>query len=261
MRRLGEAMRSFSGGQRQQIDLDLAGTPAEIRALGAAFEVMTATILRDEAQLENVQRQKESLLREVHHRTGNSLQLIGSIMRMHMRQEKSAAVRAILDDLNDRVMSLATVHVGLYQTTGQKDVQMDALIAGVIEQVTAMGKQNRQKPNIQTELEPIHLIPDQAVPLSLLVTELLSGVAQITAPEAGSIVVSLVGQGEGGARLRITAPAIAGLPPSAEPTPTVIGTQLVRGFAQQIGGTLHVASTADKVDVVVDFPIKDSSET
>ena len=73
------------------------------------------TILREEAQLEDALRQKEHLLREVHHRTGNSLQLIASIMRMHMRQEQSDTARPILQGLHDRVMALATVHMGLYQ--------------------------------------------------------------------------------------------------------------------------------------------------
>ena len=96
MRRLGAAMKSFSGGARKQIDLDLASSPVVIRALGQSFEAMAATILREEAQLEDALRQKEHLLREVHHRTGNSLQLIASIMRMHMRQEESDIVRPIL---------------------------------------------------------------------------------------------------------------------------------------------------------------------
>jgi two-component sensor histidine kinase len=260
MRRLGAAMTSFSDGSRKQIDLDLAASPVEIRALGQSFEAMTATILRDEAQLEDALRQKEVLLREVHHRTGNSLQLIASIMRMHMRQEKSATVRGILDDLHDRVMGLATVHMGLYQTTGQKDVRMDQLFHGVIRQITAMGKQSSQKPQITTDFAAIHLIPDQAVPLALLLTELLASIAANSVQEVGTINVSLTDEGESGARLRITGPAIAGMYGNADPTPTVIGTQLVRGFAQQIGGTLNVASTVDTVDVALDFPIKDSNE-
>lgn len=258
MRRLGVAMKSFSGGARKQIDLDLAGSPAEIRALGQSFEVMTATILRDEAQLEDALRQKELLLREVHHRTGNSLQLIASIMRMHMRQEKSDTVRSILDGLHDRVMGLATVHMGLYQTTGQKDVRMDELFNGVIRQITAMGKQASEKPQIATDLAPIHLIPDQAVPLALLLTELLSS---ISTPAAGQITISFTEKDEGHARLRITGPAVAGTKPSTDPTPSVIGTQLVRSFANQIGGTLAVTSTAETVDVALDFPIKDNHDT
>lgn len=261
MRRLGAAMKSFSGGARKQIDLDLAGSPVEIRALGQSFEAMTATILREEAQLEDALRQKEHLLREVHHRTGNSLQLIASIMRMHMRQEESETVRPILQGLHDRVMGLATVHMGLYQTSGQKDVQMDELVAGVIRQITALSNQQRHKPLIETRLEPLRLIPDQAVPLSLLLAELLTGVSIQTGPGAGPVVVTLIEKEEGQAQLRITGAPVAGLQPTSEPTPTVIGTQLVRGFAQQIGGRLHVGSTAGKIDVALEFPIRSGNET
>jgi two-component system, sensor histidine kinase PdtaS len=259
MRKLGVAMAAFTGGDRKSADLDLAKSPAEIRALGQAYDVLTATILRDEAELENMLRQKEMLLREVHHRTGNSLQLIASIMRMHMRQEKSDTVRPILDDLHDRVMGLATVHMGLYQTTGQKDVRMDELFTKVIRQIAAMGKQSSQKPQIITSFEEIHLIPDQAVPLALLLTELLSGLPTQTGGDA-TVDVALQRQEDGLAILRITGPAILGAAPTDQPTPTVIGTQLVRGFAQQIGGTLQVASTADVVDVVLSFPIREGPE-
>lgn len=261
MRRLGVAMKSFSGGARKQIDLDLAGSPVEIQTLGQSFEAMTATILREEAQLEDALRQKEHLLREVHHRTGNSLQLIASIMRMHMRQEKSEAVRPILQGLHDRVMGLATVHMGLYQTSGQKDVQMDELVAGVIRQIVALGNQQSRKARIETKLDPLRLIPDQAVPLSLLLTELLAGMSPQTEAAAGPVVITLIDQGEGLAKLRITGPAVEGHEPSAEPTPTVIGTQLVRGFAQQIGGRLQVSSTTEAFDVALEFPIKDGNQS
>ena len=261
MRRLGVAMKSFSSGARKQIDLDLAKSPVEIRTLGESFEAMTATILREEAQLEDALRQKEHLLREVHHRTGNSLQKIGSIMRMHMRLEKSEAVRPILQGLHDRVMGLATVHMGLYQTSGQKDVQMDELVTGIIRQISALGNQQGPQARIETNLDPLRLIPDQAVPLSLLLTELLAGVAPQTAAAAGPVVISLIDQGAGLAKLRITAPAADGKQPGADPTPTVIGTQLVRGFAQQIGGELQVYSTSDAFDVTLEFPIKDSNPT
>ena len=170
-------------------------------------------------------------------------------------------MRPILQGLHDRVMALATVHMGLYQTSGQKDVQMDELVAGVIRQITALDNQQRHKPLIETRLEPLRLIPDQAVPLSLLLAELLTGVAIQTGPDAGPVVVTLIEKEEGQAQLRITGAAVAGQQPTSEPTPTVIGTQLVRGFAQQIGGRLHVGSTADKIDVALEFPIRGSNDT
>ena len=258
MRRLSAAMKAFSSGDRMQTELDLSGSPAEIKNLGRAYQVLTDTILRDEAELENMLRQKEILLREVHHRTGNSLQLIASIMRIHMRQEQSSAVRTILEGLHDRVMALATVHISLYQTAGQKDVRMDGLFAGVIRQISGMGKTSSTKPQIETDFEPIKLIPDQAVPLALLLTELLAGMATAEM-SVKPVEVSLrkVDSGQR-ARLHITGPAVAGTVVADQPTPTVIGAQLVRGFAQQIGGKVSVAHSPNAVDVTVEFPIRES---
>ena len=257
MRHVVGAMTAFAGGDRKRVTLDLLKSPAEIRELGRAFSVMTETILRDEAELENMLRQKEILLREVHHRTGNSLQLIASIMRIHKRQEKSLAVRSILEGLHHRVMALATVHMGLYETAGQKDVKMDALFSGVIRQISGLGKAASQRPQIATDFEPIQLIPDQAVPLALLLTELLAGMPGNDA-SAGEIEVSLrLLDGEQTARLHIKGPASLGTAASNQPTPTAIGTQLVRGFAMQIGGAVSVANTPEAVDVTVDFPIRE----
>lgn len=260
MRHLGNAMTAFAGGDRKRVALDLSGSPAEIIELGRSYAVLTETILHDEAELENMLRQKEILLREVHHRTGNSLQLIASIMRIHIRQEKSDAVRSILEGLHDRVMALATVHMGLYETAGQKDVQMDSLFSGVIRQISGMGKQSSKKPQIATDFEPIQLIPDQAVPLALLLTELLAGMPA-SETQVGQVEVSLrLLDGEQKARLHIKGPASLGTAASNQPTPTAIGTQLVRGFAQQIGGAVSVANTPEAVDVTVDFPIREGFE-
>ena len=261
MRQLGAAMTAFAGGKRNGGKLDLSGSPAEIKELGRSYEVLTQTILHEEAELENMLRQKEMLLREVHHRTGNSLQLIASIMRIHIRQENSVAVRSILNGLHDRVMALATVHMGLYETTGQKDVKMDALFSGVIRQISGLGAHTNKKTQIATHFEPIQLIPDQAVPLALLLTELLAGMPG-TEAQIGQVEVSLrLLEGQHKARLHIKGPVILGAIASDQPTPTAIGTQLVRGFAQQIGGAVSVANTPEAVDVTVDFPIREGFDT
>ena len=260
MRRVVGAMTAFAGGDRKQVTLNLLKSPAEIKELGRAFGIMTETILRDEAELENMLRQKEILLREVHHRTGNSLQLIASIMRIHIRQENSISVRSTLEGLHDRVMALATVHMGLYETAGQKDVKMDALFSGVIRQISGLGKHTNKRPQIATDFEPIQLIPDQAVPLALLLTELLAGMPA-SAAQSGPVEVSLrLLDGEQKARLHIKGPASLGTAASDQPTPTAIGTQLVRGFAQQIGGAVSVANTPEAVNVTVDFPIREGFE-
>jgi two-component sensor histidine kinase len=261
MRRLGAAMNAFAAGNRIPGNLQLDQSPAEIRALGHAYGELTNTILRDEAELENLLRQKEMLLREIHHRTGNSLQLIASILRLHLREEQSPAVREVLTSLHDRVIGLATVHLGLYKTAGQADVRMDELFEGVIRQISVMRRDAERGAAIETQLDPIRLIPDQAVPLSLLLAEVISGFpTRDLAPDRSGVRVALRLTAPGTAELRICGPATgrtdaAG---SSLPVPTLIGSQLVRGFAQQLGGTLDIQRKDDRLEVGLSFPVRDA---
>jgi two-component sensor histidine kinase len=92
IRRLGRAIRAFASGAALWATSD-GGAPAELREVGQAFLRMTDTILHDEAELEDTVHQREVLLREVHHRVKNNLQLIASIMNMQMRRAKSPRPR------------------------------------------------------------------------------------------------------------------------------------------------------------------------
>ena len=85
IRSLNTAITTFASGNRMINTVNVAGAPLEIREMAAAYEQMTDAVMRNEAELEDVVHQKEVLLREVHHRVKNNLQMIASIMNMHLR--------------------------------------------------------------------------------------------------------------------------------------------------------------------------------
>ncbi len=255
VRRLGRSMSSFAQGNRATSAPPLADAPMELRDLGAAYCNMTQTILQDEAEMENLLRQKQLLLREVHHRTGNSLQLIASILRMHLRENPSDEVRAVLDGLHDRVIGLATVHLGLYRTAGQGGLAMDALIADVVRQMRTMLQRSGQAVDIQTNLDPIEMTPEQAVPLALLLAEILSGFPK-ESDEAGQapLTVGFHRLSENRAALQVTGPA------RQEPQahgPQAISERLIRGFVQQLDGNLDLRKDADHSDVTLEFTLRE----
>jgi two-component sensor histidine kinase len=239
--RLGRSMANFAEGNRIPSDLGLQAAPLEISQLGRAYQDMIDIILRDEAELENLLRQKQMLLREVHHRTGNSLQLIASIIRIHLRQSPSAEVQEMLASLHDRVMSLATVHLGLYQTADQAEVQMDHLLTRVATQMMTVATQAGRQLQIKTDIDPIRLTPDQAVPLSLLLAELLSGLSEQRrghGDNSAQATVELRRGEDNTAILRMITPYQElghGLSTSQQPGAR-IGAQLVHGFTQQLSG-------------------------
>ncbi|MFD2854429.1 sensor histidine kinase [Seohaeicola zhoushanensis] len=171
IRKLSRSITLFASGNRIVGDIDVRKAPLEIREMAEAYERMTETILHDEAEMEDIVHQKEVLLREVHHRVKNNLQLIASIMNMQMRRTHSAEAKSIMKGLQDRVMSLATIHRELYQTAGLSDIHSDELLATIVRQISTLADRPDRRLAVKTQFDDIRMTPDQAVPLALLVAE------------------------------------------------------------------------------------------
>jgi two-component system, sensor histidine kinase PdtaS len=264
IRTLRGAIAAFAGGDRAVRQIDVRGAPLELRQLSDAFVRMTDTILHDEAELENAVHQKEVLLREVHHRVKNNLQLIASILNMQLRQARSPEAKVLMQGVRDRVMSLATIHRGLYQTTGLTDIRADELMTDILRQLVKMATGPGRRFRIAQDFEPIRLTPDQAVPLSLFLTEALTNAMKYASPAEGQdmphLSVSLTRQDEDRAILRI-ANSIGGKRDATEALPggleasTGLGAQLLEAFAQQIGGVLEHEETEDSFALTLRFDV------
>ncbi|AWB50513.1 histidine kinase (plasmid) [Gemmobacter aquarius] len=240
IRRLRSAIRDFAGGNRVVRPLDMKTAPREIRDATEAFQRMTDAILRDEAELEDMLREKELLLREVHHRVKNNLQLIASIVNMQLRRTRSDETRSVMRALQERVVSLAAIHNGLYQTSDLSEISVQTLFSGIIEQVTRNAQVRGQIVAVESNLQPVQLTVDQAVPLALLLTEALSNALKYAGTEDGTaprIVVTFSVEKTGEAQLEV-ANSVTGTARSIDldTTGTGIGTQLLRGFTKQLGG-------------------------
>jgi two-component sensor histidine kinase len=261
---LRRSMIQFSRGSRSVDPPDLKAAPNELRDVGDAYERMVDAVLHDEASLEDIVHQKEVLLREVHHRVKNNLQLIASIMNIQMRKANSPETRVQLKGLHDRIMALATVHRELYQTSGVTDVRADELLSTLIVQVMRMGSTPSRKFDLKTDLEAIRLTPDQSVPLSLFLTEALTNVLKHAGPGTDGTValsVSLKRSAEGRAAMRIA----NSTPPSpGQGTQGVdssgMGELLLQAFAVQLAGTLVSGHDGEGFAISVDFPLRALAE-
>jgi len=247
IRQLRGAITSFAGGNRRAPEVPLRGAPHELKSLGGAFEQLMEAVVHDEAELEDTIHQKEVLLREVHHRVKNNLQLIASIINMQIRKARSPETKGLLKSLQDRVMSLATIHRELYQTTGGSDVRVDELLHNIVNQILKMGSRPGAPFAVETDLEDIHLTPDQAVPLSLLVTEALTNALKYASAPPGErprLHLSLRRTEDGRAEIVIrnsmadqSAPVNPALDSEAEGAG--LGDALVRAFAAQLATSVE----------------------
>lgn len=261
---LRRAIGAFAGGDRAVPHLEVGNAPLEIRELSESFERMTGTILHDEAELENVIHQKEVLLREVHHRVKNNLQLIASILNMQVRQARSAEAKILMTGVRDRVMSLATIHHGLYQTSGLTDISADELLSDILRQITKMATGPGRRLSVEEDFDPIRLTPDQAVPLSLFLTEALTNAIKYAAPigdGAALLSVSLKRKDDNTALLCVVN-STGPLPESVSDLPkgTGLGLKLLDSFAQQIGGMLTREETEDRFALALGFNLSALTE-
>jgi two-component system, sensor histidine kinase PdtaS len=241
VRTLNRSIVSFARGDRRLQAIDLKNAPSELDELASAYLAMTESITRSEAELEDSVHQKEVLLREVHHRVKNNLQLISSIMNIQIRSAKSGEAKELLKNLQERIMSLATVHRGLYQTSGLADVRARELIPDIVRQIMSMSSGPENPFETKNDIDDLRLIPDQAVPLSLMLAEALTNAIKHSGANRsnpGSLVVRLKRSGGSDAILEVINSKRDEDPMPAFPgvKNTGIGSQLITAFVQQLGG-------------------------
>lgn len=251
VRALSRSMTNYVSTKQRLMIPDLAGAPDEIQRLHAAYEGLIRTIEQEEAELQNLLVDKDVLIREVNHRSGNSLQIIASIMRMYRRETSDLKLRAVLDGLINRVIALSSTHTSLYALSGQRDVAMDVVLANVVKRLkeihgVALGVASKR-------LQPIRMEAQAVVPLALALAEAVG--CYFSKPDLGrdAVVVDL-SETEGTIRLRIEGPAVPQLRPETTDGLLALPQRMLRQFAAQLFGTVSIHIDGDQAAVDLVFP-------
>ncbi|SNT22679.1 sensor histidine kinase [Jannaschia aquimarina] len=234
----------------------LTNAGSELAQIEADFRAMAGAILQDEALLENNLREKNILLKEVHHRVKNNLQLISSIMNMQARRLKGAEARDVLRRMQDRVMGLAAVHRSLYQTEDMGRIDAGALVGDLSRQIVVSSADGGAI-EFDADVDQVLLDADRAVALSLTVSEAMTNAvehARAKEGEHGAIHLALKRE-EGSARLTISNGCASG-GGGADDGGTGLGLQLVTAFARQLNGKLDVSQDEGTFRLDLLFPIE-----
>ncbi|MCE8007430.1 sensor histidine kinase [Aestuariivita sp.] len=263
IQKLNLAVRRFAKDRKVPVDPQRRATPTELAELETALHGMTHDILQDEARLEDQLREKSVLLKEVHHRVKNNLQIISSIMNMQIRKARAEETKRALGQVQDRIMGLSGVHRTLYQADSLTQVNAATLIEQILEQSRAIGAAHESDIAIETALDAVTVFPDQAVPLAMFVSEALTNAMKYLGGDAPSIRLSLTHDDQNHARLTIE--NSKGTPqrdihPDREETSTGLGQQLIRAFATQLGGQIEVSETDAQYCLSLDFTVEEFRE-
>ncbi len=208
------------------------------RTIGAMVDI-TARVEAEEALRVSV-REKETLLREVHHRVKNNLQIISSVLHFQAKKVKDPADLIVFNEGRNRLRAMILVHERLYKSPGLARIDFGSYIQALVQDLrrsyaAAVGG----RISVLVDADPIALPIESALPCGMIVCELLTNSIKYAFPEKqkGEIRVALATAGE---RVNLTVSDNGtGLPADFDPTrATTFGWQLIRNLASQLGAEL-----------------------
>lgn len=207
-------------------------------------------------RLEGLLADRTLLIDEVNHRAKNSLQQIASVIRLQSRAVAHPEARAALERTLERIMAVGRVHEQLYKATETQDVgafDAGAYVEGLThELVNSMGRDDIA---LTTDIEAMWLDISQAVPLALVLNELITNALKYGCPEQQACHLDVHFRREGeNCRLSITDQG-PGLPKSfAAATSKSLGLKVVEALSRQLGGRLEIDQPEVGARFAVAFP-------
>lgn len=255
-------IRDFAGqvarGGPGDLALPRPWTP-ELVSVGEGVTAMAEAIASREAELRAGLEQRDHMLREIHHRVKNNLQMISSLLNLQAGEIRSPRIRRFFGDAQNRVLTLSILHRHLYERTSWALVDFQRFISDLVRQISVGSVEaNRSPPRFHIRAPIMAVGPDTAIPVGLIVTEVVSSAldhdfSSTATPEIrieaveddGQVTFTIEdnGQDKDSGSIRSDGRGVFGL-------------TLIRGLATQLGGELTITSRdGGGTRVVVTFPM------
>lgn len=189
-------------------------------------------------ELDTKNKQNELLIKEIHHRVKNNLELVKSLLALQSEQLEDSKTKEAMIASQNRVQSMGIIHQKLYQGENLKSIEMKDyflnLSEGILDSFNA-----EDKVKIECAMDRLKLDVDTAVPIGLIVNELLTNALKYAFPEngKGNILISLSQSSPETLTLKVADNGI-GKRVASSAKGTGFGTQLIQLLTQQLEGNM-----------------------
>ncbi|MCM4153051.1 tetratricopeptide repeat protein [Arenibacter sp. N53] len=194
--------------------------------------------------------EKDSLLKEIHHRVKNNLQMVSSLLSLQTKNTRSKAAIEALEEGKSRVKAMALIHQKLYQNDDLSVIEMQGYIESLINSVQSVYKKGGHNINIAIDAEGVELDIDRAIPFGLILNELVSNSFKYAFPdddENGKIYIHLRKNGSHEGYFEYTDNGI-GLPEDTDDRAnSSMGIRLMNRLVNQLQSTLNIDKTSEGV--------------
>jgi two-component sensor histidine kinase/sensor domain CHASE-containing protein len=201
-------------------------------------------------------RRNAVLLKEIHHRVKNNLQVISSLLALQAGASADPRTRALLAESRDRVHSMALIHEKLYQTADERGISFAGYVRDLATHLRRSYTGNSETVVMGIDMEEVSLTIDLSVPCGLIINELLSNSLKYAFPDGrkGTVGVRLRRKEWGTVVLTVSDDGV-GMPRELDfRNPSSLGLRIVNILVEQIKGTLE-RNPVQGTSFTVTFPI------
>ncbi|HAY21985.1 MAG TPA: hypothetical protein DCY27_07435 [Desulfobacterales bacterium] len=228
----------------QTIKFPLCNDRGEITAVvGISIDITEKKLA--EKRLRDSLREKEVLLKEIHHRVKNNMQIISSLLRLQSGKVVNPEVQNVFQESQNRIRSMALVHEMLYQSPDLARINFTSYLETLIQGLRRSFQIDPQQITLQLEAEELNLEVDQALSFGLIINELVSNALKYAFPEGRRGVVCITVQKTSDQEVELVVRDDGvGLPPDLDiRNTTSLGLRLVQLLTGQLEGLVGLDQT------------------
>ena len=252
LKSLQRAVSAYTPGEAGGFDLpSRLGPSTEIQGLRDAFGRAIARVEESERSMTDALTGQRRLVREVHHRVKNNLQVVASLLNIHGRSAGTPDAQAAYAGIGRRVGALSIVHRNHFaEMEENRGIALRPLLAELAAELRAGAPEPARRLAIDLDLETVNTTQDVAVAVAFLITEIVEH-AMLDRPQ-DAVEISLRRTSELTARLAISSPVLH--PDDAEKPEKAQFERIIAGLAKQLRSPLERKLGRYSVDLPV-FPI------
>lgn len=251
LRRLTRVAGIYGRGRYALTDtetIDLA--PIEISQLAESLNNMASRIGEREHELTDAIKKRDEAVKEIHHRVKNNLQIVSSFLNLEARASKNADTKIVLGNARNRISALSIVHQTLYQHERLDSVELEPFLEALLTHLReALGMADLGV-QLEWDIDNVVRDSDDAIPLALLVLELITNAMKHAFDEEGGRINVALSQVDEDLRLTVSDDG-AGVSEPDAPMHKGLGTRLVAAFTRQLRAEMTTQSSAGQGYTVV----------
>jgi two-component sensor histidine kinase len=216
--------------------------PTEIRVLAKTLdELAEAVSIRDQSLLDSLA-EKDVLMREIHHRVKNNLQIISSLLSLQQRALSDDAAKMALGDTRQRISALALIYRTLYQSDDIRHADAAVFLHDLVGQLVASEAARGPAISSRVEADSLVMDPDKLAPMALWLVEAISNALKhALSSSGGTLIVRFTVDGNTSVlEVEDDGPGLSATDPVG------VGRTLMTAFAKQLRGTTEVLAASPR---------------